>query len=223
MIISDHQVQLAALFEGEIEQGGQGHGRELFRDQIDPIELDADGQGIEDRSGALAHHRRHGVQIAGGHGGAHRLAPDAVLRLIHGDEAGAAARAGRLAQRLQGPLLLGHIREIGQANALGRGEGLMVGVHRHDVVPLGDRPIGAKFAFGREVDRILPAQALEHRPDGVVIEAIHPGRIELFQGQGRILGGGLSGFDLDGDIHGFLPRVLLAGKLTLLRSQVNRD
>ena len=79
----------------------------------------------------------------------------------------------------------------------------MVGVHRHDVVPGGHRPIGAELALGREVDRILGPQALEDGPQGVILKALHLGRIELGQRRGIGLRGGLA--DLHSDVHGFTP------------------
>ena len=130
--------QLAALLEREVEQRGQRHRRQLLRHQVDPVELLADRQGIEDLAGALAHHRRHLGDVGRRHGRADRLALRTLCsRLVHGDEAGAAA-AARLAaasalQRRSPALAI--CLEVGQADALGGGERLMVGVHRHDVVP----------------------------------------------------------------------------------------
>ena len=62
----------------------------------------------------------------------------------------------------------------------------MVGVHRHDVVELGDRPEGAVFVMlGRvKVDGVLLAKPLEVRPDRVVPPKLDIGHVDVVQGQG---------------------------------------
>ena len=85
--------ELAPILEREVEEGGQRHGRQLLRHQVDPVERLADRQGVEDLAGALAHHRGHVGDVGRRDRRADRLAVDAVLGLVHGDEAGAAAAA----------------------------------------------------------------------------------------------------------------------------------
>ena len=196
--------QLAAVLEGEVEQGRQGHGGQFLRHQVDPVELLADGQGVEDQAGPLADDGRHALKVGRRHGGADGLALRAVLRLVHGDEAGAAAgpRPGQLAQHL---LLFGQGHQVRQGDALGRGEDVVVGVHRHDVLPPGHGPVGPEVALGGEVDGVLAPQAGEDGQDGVLLEPVGATRVQELEGGFVGLADGLVGIDPDGDVHGALP------------------
>jgi hypothetical protein len=202
--------QLAPLVEREVEQGRQGHGGQFLGDQVHPVEGLADRQGVEDLAGALAHHRRHQGDVGRRQRRADRLALGAVVRLVQADERGFAAPRGLdlllLGALARQPQALGRHLQVCKHDPAGGGEGAVVGVHRHDVVPPGDRPIGTKFALGREVDGVLGAQALEDGPDGAGLEAVRIARIELLKRQGGGLGcGGLRGVDFHGDVHGFTP------------------
>ena len=59
------------------------------------------------------------------------------------------------------------------------GEGLVVAVHCDDVVELGDRPIGAKFARRAPVHRVFAPKPLEPRPVGVGDEVLHVRHLEV--------------------------------------------
>jgi len=63
---------------------------------------------------------------------ADRLAMDAVLGLVHGDEPGAAA-AALVAHLGEDLVLLFHGLAVGKSDAVGREKGLVVDVDRHDV------------------------------------------------------------------------------------------
>ena len=162
--------QLAPLLEGEVEQGRERHGGELFRDLVHPVELLADRQAVEDQAGPLADQRRHDRERHGRQGRADGLALHVMARRVHGDEVGPGLRI-RVAKPLGG---LGR-----QGDALGRGKHLVVGIHRQDVVVAGDRPVGAVVAVGRVVDRRLLPQTLEGRPHGVVAKQRGPRRVKL--------------------------------------------
>ena len=86
----------------------------------------------------------------------------------------------------------------------------VVGVHGHDVVELGHRPIRSELVLRREVDRILLPQPLEERPDGVVAEALRHGRIDRLDRHGiRFLVRALQVRRVRSVRHGVFP-VLLA-------------
>ena len=202
--------QLAPVLEREVEQGGQGHGRQFLRHQVDPVELHADGQPVEDLPGPLPDQGGHLGDVARCHGGADGLALHAVLRLVHGDETGAvAADVGGT----EHSLLLRQGLEIGQSDPLRGGEGLMVGVHGEDVVPAGDGPVRAELALRREVDRILPPQPGEVGPDRILLEPAGISRIDLVQGQGVGPHGLGRRIGLHGDVHGAVSRASRAMRI----------
>jgi hypothetical protein len=67
----------------------------------------------------------------------------------------------------------------------GRGKGLVVGIHRDDVVEAGHRPIGPVFAVRAVVDRILPPQPLEPGRPGVGGEVADVRDVELVERRRR--------------------------------------
>ena len=78
--------QLAALFPGEIEQGGDHRRGERDRDRMDPVKRLAFRQAVQDVGRALADR---GCQLGDGrrgHGGGNGAALFCVLGVIHGDE-----------------------------------------------------------------------------------------------------------------------------------------
>ena len=89
-----------------------------------------------------------------------------MLGRVHGDEHG---------QRAFAPDL------IGDGDTARRGERLVVGVDRHDVVVFGDRPIGPELVLLRVVNRIFGAQSLKHRPVGIGLEEGRLGWVQLIQ------------------------------------------
>ena len=163
--------QPAPFLEREVEQRRQGHGGQFFGHQVDPIEHLADRQAVEDEAGALADDRREILQVGRRHHRADGAALLVVARRVHGDEAGSGRPLGHLGLGLQAL----------QGDAVGGGEHLVIGVHRHDVGPFAHRPVGPVGARRRVVDRRLGAQALEVGPHGVGLEETRLGRIEGLQ------------------------------------------
>ena len=102
-----------------------------------------------------------------------------VVGRVEADEAGALVRFLPVADH--------------DSAALGRrGEHLVVGVHSDNVLEAGDRPVGAEFAIGTVVDRVLLAQAFEPGAPGVGGEVADVADVELVQrrGPGLLSGGG---------------------------------
>jgi len=131
----------------------------------------AERQGVQQLSGPLADDRLQLHQTGRADDRLDRLSLHIVLGRIHGDE------------HRQHEVWLG-IANGDAAQMRVTGEGLMVGVHRNDVVEPGDRPVGAPFAVGGVVDRVFLAQALEHRPEAIVPETGRITGIQLVQGRG---------------------------------------
>ncbi len=186
--------QLAAFFERKVEERGERHRRELLRNEIDPVEFLADRQAVEDLTRTFAHDRRHLRHVGRRNRRSDGLPARHMLRLVHGDEPGAAATA-----RSHDFFLLGNRLEVGERDAVGRGERFVVRVHGHDVGPARDRPIRSELAFRREMHRVFAAQPLEHRPERVGLESIGAGGIELLERGVVSLG---DGFRFNGDVHG---------------------
>ena len=166
--------QQPPVFLREVEQRGQRHGRQLFGHQVDPIELYADRQPVQDCPGPLADQGCHGRQVGGCDDRADGFALHVVLRGVHTDKAGAARPLFRLGLGLQ---------RLQRDTVRGR-EHLVIGVDRDDVVVPGDRPVGAVLAVGRVVDRGLSPQALEIGPHGVGGEQFGLGRVKGLERQG---------------------------------------
>lgn len=168
--------QFAAILPGEVEQGRQHLGGQLDRDPVDPVESLAHRQVVEDLADPASDQALHQGQVVRRDDRADHLALRVMLGRVHRNE-----------HRQREFFVL---VEDGDA-ALGR-ENPVVGVHVHDVVEAGHRPIGAVLLVHRIVHGVLIAQPLEEGPVSVVAEALRFGRIDLIQRHGV----------------GFFPRVL---------------
>ncbi len=162
--------QFAPLVEGKVEQGRQHLGGQFDRHPVDPVEGLAPGQGVQDRGRPLANDRLHIGQVGRRDDRADGLALGVVPRRVHGDEAGPAQFGPRIAD---GDPAQGRVG----------GEHPVIGVHGHDVVIAGDRPIGAELAVAAVMDRRLPAQPLEPGPVGIGAEQLRVTGVEIFQGR----------------------------------------
>ncbi len=155
--------------------------------QLHPVEGLVARQGIENGAGALADQHLQIGQALGRHGRIGRLALGVVPGRIHGDEH----------RRGEGVFLIAD-----DDVAIG-GKDPVVAVHRHDVVELGDRPVGAKGAVGAVVHRIVAPQAAEHFMMSAGGEQIGPAGVDPIQRHGpripRSLGAGRD------SVHGNLP------------------
>ena len=160
--------QQAPVFHGEVKQRGQHHGGELNRDFVHPVKRFATRQAVQHRAGAFTDQLFHVGQIPRRNDGAHGLALIVVLGRVHGDEHGQ---------------LLAH-RRVDQGDAtqapVGR-EQVGVGIHMHDVLVLGDRPIRPHQGAHRVVHRVFTAQPLEGVLHGVVNKKLGVGGVEFSQ------------------------------------------
>jgi len=160
--------QQAAVLEGKVEEGRQHLAGEFDRDLVDEIEGFAHRQFVEDLGRSLADQRRHGLDAGAGKHRRDDLALGVVLGRVEADEAGGARR-------------LIAIENGDSAQLRGRGKDLVIAVDGDNVVEPGHRPIGAEFALGRVVNRILCAQALEPGPMAVGDEMLDIGHLKLIQ------------------------------------------
>jgi hypothetical protein len=104
-------------------------------------------------------HRRHGFALRG------------VPRLVHCDEARVVIARRHVADRNAAE------RDVG-------GEDAVIGVDMHDVVVLGDRPIGLDRRVGAVVHRLFLAQPFEPRPQRVVLEQSWRARVKFAERRG---------------------------------------
>jgi len=125
-------------------------------------------------------HRRHGLALR------------RVARLVHRDEA-LAAQIRR------------HVADRDAAERCGRGEHRMVGLDVHDVVVAGDRPVRPEHRVLAVMHRILAAQPVEIRPEGIGLEQLGMAGIVVRQRQcvgAFACGVQMGGVDeIDGPVH----------------------
>ena len=162
--------ELAAVLPREVEKDRQGHGGQFDGDLVDPVELFADRQAVEDFAGPLTDDRLHLGEVVRRDHRADGLALDVMLGRVHGDE----HRQREV------------FRRVGQDDGRIGGEILVVGVDRHDVVELRHRPIAADIFLRRyrPVNRVFLPQALEIGPHRIGAEQLRIGRIDVRQGHG---------------------------------------
>ena len=185
--------QLAAVFPRKIEQGRERHRRQLDGHLVHPVELFVQRQIVQDLRRAFADHRLQILQIHRRHRRVHRLALHVMLGRVHRDEHGK---------------LKVFLRVRDGDGGFGR-ERFVVGVHRHDVVVLGHRPVRPELMLGGVVHRVFFAQALEIRPHRIGAEKLRIGGTDLGERHGiGALAGGLLQIVMQiarGDVHGGPP------------------
>ena len=169
---SDQRVSLRRSSHGKVEQHRQHLRRQFDRHLVDPVERLVARQVIQHLRRTLADVGREFVQMRRREHRRHGLALRTVVRLVHGDEAGAAKLHRLVADR--------NAAECG-----GRREHRVVGLDVHDVVVLGHRPVRTEQAAAAVVDRRFLAQALEVGPEGVVAEQFGIADVEVLE-RGRI-------------------------------------
>ena len=159
----------AAVFEREIEQGGEHERGELDRHGVDPVEGLAFRQRVEHIDRAFANQIFEISEAARSRDAAHGLALIGLVRRVHGDE-------GIEGNRVVGQGRAGRDRE---RDALRRGEGLPVALDIADVLPGRDRPVPAGGTHLVEVHGILGPQSSEMLLPAVLAEQVRVERIDL--------------------------------------------
>ena len=149
--------QLAAFLPGKVEQRRQHLRGQFDRDALDEVEGLVARQVVQHFLRALADQFCQFIQMRRREHRRHRLALCRVPRLIHRDEARIVVARRHVADRDAAE------RGVG-------GEDAVVGVDMHDVVVLGDRPIGLDRRIGAVMHRLFLAQPLEPGPQRVVLE-----------------------------------------------------
>ena len=145
--------QVRAAFPWIIKQLGKHAGGQFNRDAFHPVERLADWQRVKHVARPLRGFDAHDVDHAGGEGGRDRAALRRVLRRVHRDEHRHADFAFFKADRVP--------CNRDAADLPVRRENLGQRFDILDRLVSGQRPIGAKFRFGRVVNRRFGAHASE--------------------------------------------------------------
>ena len=156
------------LLQREVEQGREQLRRQLDRDVLDPVELLADRQRVQNRGCAFADQHLKPCEVVAGDDRVDRLALRVVLRRVHGDE------------HRQGEIGLLVAQGDAAVHDVGR-ERVVIRLDLHDVAVFADRPVRPELAGRAVVHGRLAPQPGEIRPHHIVLEQLPPARIEILQ------------------------------------------